>query len=299
MPAPNELKPHEILHSLGVAQPASITSVRGGMDTAIWRVEHDGRVSALRVFRPEQLKTYQREQVAMRLAEAGGIPVPHIEAAGLWQNRPSLLLSWSSGRPMIEQLGAQPWRIWSLGVAFGRQQAAIHAIHAPLADFEPYTGNWVEWAGPEEQHLQEHLRRLSPSASALLHLDYHPLNVLTQGRTISAVLDWANARPGDPRADLARTYTILRIEPLGPNKPSPMLQVIRWLLEKSWRSGYRQVAGPVMDSTEVMAPFYAWAGAVMARDLSPRVNKPGFWFREEHLGAIRHWTEGWKRRAGV
>jgi aminoglycoside phosphotransferase (APT) family kinase protein len=162
-----------------------------------------------------------------------------------------------------------------------------------------FAGDWREWAGPDEQPLQERLRQISPTVAALLHFDYHPLNLLVEGQTITAVIDWANARPGDPRADFARTYTILKVAPWSPNKPSLLLRLIRWLLEKSWRSGYRQAAGLAIDSAEEMAPFYAWAGAVMLRDLAPRVDKPGFWFRQHHLAVIQHWTESWKLRAGI
>jgi hypothetical protein len=120
-----------------------------------------------------------------------------------------------------------------------------------------------------------------------------------QNKTITAVLDWANARPGDPRADFARTYTILSVEPWLPDNLPIGLRLIRWLLEKSWRYGYRQVAGSLIDSPEEMAPFYAWAGAVMVKDLAPRVGKPGFWFRPDHLEAIQKWAEAWKQRAGI
>ena len=50
----------------------------------------------------------------------------------------------------------------------------------------------------------------------LLHLDYHPLNVLGEAGAISGVLDWTNADGGDPRADVARTGAILRFLPDNP-----------------------------------------------------------------------------------
>lgn len=294
----SNLDPREILKTLGVTQPTTITPVQGGMDTSIWRVEHDGQISALRVFRAEQINTFRREQAAMGLAEAAGIAVPQIKAAGFWQDRPALLLTWCAGKTLADQLKAQLWRIWALGVAFGRQQAAIHMVKVPPQS-QMETSHWIEWAGPDEPALQERLREISPAAASLLHLDYHPLNLLVQGQRITAVLDWANARPGDPRADFARTYTILKVEPWGPYEPSAPLRLVRWLLEKSWRYGYRQVAGPAVNSVRAMAPFYAWAGAVMVRDLAPRVGKTGSWFQQHHLEAIQQWAEQWKQKAGI
>jgi aminoglycoside phosphotransferase (APT) family kinase protein len=79
---------------------------------------------------------------------------------------------------------------------------------------------------------------------------------------ISGIIDWANAQVGDPRADFARTYSILRVDPWL-DDPPVTLTFLRWILERAWRRGYQQVAGTVAD-TEL---FYAWAGQAMVRDL--------------------------------
>ena len=65
MPYDSTLDPAAILAALGIPAATAITVVHGGMDTAIWRVEHSGLTSALRVFRPEQAATCQREIAAM------------------------------------------------------------------------------------------------------------------------------------------------------------------------------------------------------------------------------------------
>jgi len=54
-------------------------------------------------------------------------------------------------------------------------------------------------------------------------------------------------------------------------------------LEWVWRRGYEQAGGRL----DEMALFYAWAGAVMVRDLSPRIGKVGFWLEEKHLDPVR------------
>jgi hypothetical protein len=45
-----------------------------------------------------------------------------------------------------------------------------------------------------------------------------------------------------------------------------------------------------------MAPFYAWAGALMERDLRPKLGRPGVWLHERDLTRIRRWTEGWNQQ---
>jgi hypothetical protein len=48
-----------------------------------------------------------------------------------------------------------------------------------------------------------------------------------------------------------------------------------------------------------MPVFYAWAGALMQRDLAPRVGLPETGLTEEHMAEIREWTARWRRKAGV
>jgi aminoglycoside phosphotransferase (APT) family kinase protein len=287
MPEQSNLDPHAILAAIGFSGAAEATPVAGGADTAIWRVTHSNQLYALRVFRAEQAETYRREIAAMSAARARGLPVPAIHLAGNWRDRPALLLGWCSGEPLLRTLQRQPGRLWSLGTQFGRMQAAIHAIApAPTPELRP--GGWIAWAGADEIALQMRLRVVAADTAQLLHLDYHPLNVMTDGHVMTAVLDWANAQVGDPRADIARSYSILAIDPSWPRRPQ--ITIFRWILARAWRHGYEQAAGPIGD----MTLFYAWAGAVMLRDLAPRAARSGL-----QLDHVRRWTIGWKRRAEV
>jgi aminoglycoside phosphotransferase (APT) family kinase protein len=285
------LDPHAILAHLGITDVQSVEPVTGGSDTAIWRVRWGDKLYALRVFRPEQRETAERERAAMQTAHAGGVTIPDVIRHGIWENHPVFLLSWIDGQPLAHALRQNPAKLWTLGTAFGREQAAIHRLNPP-DHFDP--NSWIEWAG-DEPELKARLYELLSRKTALLHLDYHPLNVMAHGSTISGVLDWANAHAGDPRADFARTYTILRVEPYTPHGDSLLMAVVRRILERAWRHGYLQAGGNLDD----MALFYAWAGAVMVRDLSPRIGKPGFWLQSHHLDPVRAWTTAWKTRAGI
>ncbi|HZT40631.1 MAG TPA: phosphotransferase [Chthonomonadaceae bacterium] len=285
------LDPKAILAALGVSGAQGIAPVPGGQDTAIWRVEREDGVYALRVFRAEQAETCRRELAAMQCAAAGGISVPIVHAAGTWQDRPALLLSWCSGQTLLEMLETRPQDAARLSVLFGQMHAQIHRLTAHASVFSP--SDWIGWAGSSEQPLQTALRALPLRPDALLHLDYHPLNVLADGERITAVLDWANAGAGDLRADAARTLSILRLAPVPTDIPNTVVLRTRRLIERGWRRGYEQVAGPLGDLT----PFFAWAGAVMERDLRPRLGRPGI--DEAYLARIRRWTAYWKHRMGI
>ena len=284
-----------MLAALGIDGADSIAPVTGGWDTALWKVRRGDQSFALRVFRTDQVETCQRELRLMRLAASAGVPVPTVHAVGAWNDRPALLLSWCDGRPLLDEARDRPDQLWRLGVEFGRCQARIHQIKVPAQPGEE-PERWIGWAGPDERILRERLQTIPRLSDRLLHLDYHPLNVLIDQGRVTGVIDWANARSGDPRADLARTYTILRVLPIPGDATSPVFPPrVRAVLARAWRMGYRQIAGPVDD----LGLFLAWAGAAMLADLSPKVGRPGIWLTREHLAAIARWTARWKRRAGI
>src|SRR5262245_21649680 len=226
-----------------------MTSVVGGWDTLLWRVDAaDGQRFALRVFRPDQVMTCQREVAVMRALAEQPVPVPSVAAFGSSDNRPAILMSWCAGQPILQTLAAKPWRVWTLGTALGRIHARIHNV--------PVDANLMQLLPAIE---------IGNRPRSILHMDFHPLNVMCEGRGITGVLDWANVALGDPRVDLARTVTLLRLAPTPPGSPTPLIRSLRVILELAWRTGYRRLDRP--DAFRGMNPFYVWAGEWMERDL--------------------------------
>ena len=284
--------PVAVLAALKLINPSRITSVTGGADATIWRVGYDDADYALRLLRADQAGLARREAEVMAAVAAAGIPVPRVFAEGIWDKRPALLMSWMPGRLLQHELEGRTWRSWALGVQFGRIQAAIHAAQVPVA-LRLHPVSWVEWGEPDAA-LRDHLRR-SSEGEVLLHLDYHPANVLMERGRVSAVLDWANARGGDRRADLARTAAILRFAPFA-GRPSLVSAIARRAFVAGWRHGYRGMAGRVTG----MAPFYAWAAVVMRHDLAPRVGRTDLpWLTPALLADIRRWGDGWRAAADL
>jgi aminoglycoside phosphotransferase (APT) family kinase protein len=282
----SELAPLDILHTLGINGTPIVTPVQGGFDMAMWKVEHEGKTSALRVFRAGAHEDSEHEREVMDAARAAGLPVPEVLRAGVWQDRPALLITWLAGRTLEDELRARPWRLWSLGITFGRMQARIHAIPAP-ALLRQQPDAWITWQCEGEQILQDRLRHLYSDQMALLHLDYHLRNVLTDGKHITGIVDWTNALAGDPRADAARTISILRFDPLA-RKPLLVWLGLR-IFEQAWRTGYQHERGRFKD----MSLFYAWAGTVIQCNLAPRYKHIS-----NELAPARRWTNKWKARAG-
>lgn len=273
--------PIAVLEALGLEKPSSIEPVTGGSDTSIWRVVHEGCTYALRVFRVGQRGTCEHEMTAMRAA-ADHLPVPAVHREGILAERAALLLAWCPGMDLSHHLRDASADVEGLGVAFGRAQARVHAIPAP----DRWSAEeWIGRCGADKQVLQEQLRALATNAPMLLHLDYHPMNVMAEGSEITAVLDWTNAAAGDPRADYARTYSILHFANIG--DPERMKAFAR-----GWQEGYVETAPPLED----LDLFFAWAGAYMVHDLEHKIDQLPPLFTRERLADVARWADDYEDR---
>lgn len=286
--------PQRILMKLGLTGASRAERITGGWGGAVtWRIERDGAVQALRVFPSGAADAAARETAAMEAALAGGIPVPIIIRTGSSGGCPVILTSWCPGQTGPGALRAAPWAAWSLGMDMGRVQARLHRVTAPDV-VRDRTGDWISWAGETEAKLRDQLRALPLRDDALLHLDYHPRNVLFDRVRVMGVIDWENVRAGDPRADVARTRAILWLARRSPDVSRLSIPILQ-LLEAGWLRGYQREAGRLQD----MALFEAWAYAAMVADLSPKLGKPGIWLLPAHLSAIRRRLIALKREAGL
>lgn len=288
------LDPQRILTILGLTGASRAERITGGWGgTVTWRIEQDGVVQALRVFPSGAMDAAARETAAMEAALAAGVPAPIVDRTGSSDGCPVMLTSWCPGQTGPEALRAAPWGVWSFGSDMGRVQARLHRVTAPDI-VRDRTGDWISWAGEAEADLQGQLRALPPRDDALLHLDYHPRNILFDQGRVTGVIDWENVRAGDPRADVARTRTILWLAKYSPDVSRLSIPILQ-LLEAGWLRGYQREAGRLQD----MALFEAWAYAALVADLSPKLGKPDVWLQTVHLSAIRRRLITLKREAGL
>lgn len=278
--ADSDLNPFAILAALRFEGASSAVRISGGWDTAVWKIQRGDDAFALRLFRIGDAQYAAHETEMMRAASAAEIAVPHIHAEGIWNERPTLVLGWCPGRTLMQAMRLRPWTIRRLGYAFGRQQAALHRATIPHDDAADPA--WITHFGPVDDALRDRLLSLDLQHGRLLHLDYHPLNVMVERNRITCILDWTNAILGDPRADVARTWSILRLMPLSAKGTEPTTEVARRLLAAGWLRGYEREAGPLLD----MEPFKIWAGMAMIADLAPKIGRPGIWLEQRHLDKI-------------
>jgi streptomycin 6-kinase len=119
------------------------------------------------------------EAVVMRHAASHGYPVPRV----LEVTRDALVLERIEGPTMLADLRWRPWRMPRHAALLAELHNRLHKIVAPTSLREASAGD------------------------RLLHLDLHPHNVLLSP-TGPVVIDWTNARRGDPALDVALTWVI-------------------------------------------------------------------------------------------
>ncbi|HYK74361.1 MAG TPA: aminoglycoside phosphotransferase family protein, partial [Pseudoneobacillus sp.] len=167
-------------------------------------------------------------------------------------------------------------------IEFGTTHANIHQI--PVKKTLYQDSLWLSPKTETEETLIENILKLNRHSEnlSILHLDFHPLNVLTDGETITSVIDWANASVGDIRFDIARTISILQLEGNRIGSPFENYPDILSEFEKGWIKGYEQIAGNQID----LEIFYKWAGYRMLRDLTGKRT-------ENELKIVQEWANKW------
>lgn len=112
-----------------------------------------------------------REAETMEHALAHGYPAPKVYEV----HDDSMVLERVDGQTMLADLKRRPWRMSGHARALAKLHHRLHAIEL--------------------------------DGGRLLHVDFHPDNVLLSSRG-PVVIDWANACSGDPAFDIAMTWVI-------------------------------------------------------------------------------------------
>lgn len=144
----------------------------------------DGRV--LRRYREDrpEADAAEREARAMQLLAAAGFPVPEVYDAG----GRDIVMERLGGVSMLTDLERRPWR-------YGRHTDLWADLHRRLA------------AIPVDAFLAAGLPVRFGDPTAVLHLDFHPDNIMLTSRG-PVVIDWSNVSLGPADADVAQSWVL-------------------------------------------------------------------------------------------
>ncbi|MFC7221312.1 phosphotransferase [Streptomyces polyrhachis] len=149
-----------------------------GRDADVYALD-DTRV--LRRYR-EPRPTEREARLMAYLAECG-YPVPRVYG----HTATDMVLERLGGPTMLGVLSRRPWQVGRLRRLLGELHDRLHALPAP---------QWLP------------TRFSTGRDDRVLHLDLHPDNVILTDRG-PMVIDWSNARGGDPAADVAMTLVTI------------------------------------------------------------------------------------------
>jgi aminoglycoside phosphotransferase (APT) family kinase protein len=128
-------------------------------------------------------RSIAHEARIMRYAAEQGFPVPRIEAVR--GDGAEIIMERIDGPVMVDAMVRPPWKL-------GVHMRMLADLHDRLHEIE----------GPDW------LPGMPGGGDRLLHLDFHPLNVIMSPNG-PVVVDWPNARRGDPMTDVALTYALV------------------------------------------------------------------------------------------
>lgn len=124
------------------------------------------------------------EARTMAFMREQGYPVPAVEEVS--DDGFDLVMERIDGVTMVEAVGRAPWTVRRQGATLADLHHRLHEIEGP--DFLP--------AAPVG------------TGTKVLHLDLHPLNVMI-GPKGPVVIDWPNARRGDPDVDVGLAWVLM------------------------------------------------------------------------------------------
>jgi aminoglycoside/choline kinase family phosphotransferase len=152
------------------------------------------------------------EARVMQWLVGAGLPVPQVRRA----NGADMLVDKVDGPTMFDDLMAHPWRVVAHARTLAALQLRLNALVAP---------DWLS-------------QRVGvPPGDAVLHLDFHPLNVML-GSGGPVVIDWTNASRGRASFDGAMSVAIMATF----DAPTRRAQVLRAVLVRA----FMRARGPAL-----------------------------------------------------
>jgi aminoglycoside phosphotransferase (APT) family kinase protein len=124
---------------------------------------------------------YAREATILEQARAAGLAVPRVHRV----EGPEMVLERIDGPTMLDDLVRRPWRLPAHARLLAELHRRVCAVAAP-----------------------DGILAATLPGDRLVHLDLHPGNVLLSPAG-PVIIDWENAKAGDPALDLGITWVIL------------------------------------------------------------------------------------------
>jgi uncharacterized protein (TIGR02172 family) len=169
----------------------------------------------------------QREAQVTEAVHKAGLPVPAVEGVVEVDGRVGIVFERVEGPTMLEDMMNRPWKLAPYAQIMAELQAEMHSreiatLPSLREDLEEVIQNQAGMPDNVRHALVDALRL--PDGNSVLHGDFHPENIIISSRG-PVIIDWMDAKRGNPLADAARTWLLLR---MGAPTPGTKMQ---WLIK--------------------------------------------------------------------
>jgi len=163
-----------------------------------------------------------------------GVPVPAVEGVVEVDGRVGIVFKRVDGPTMLEDMLSRPWKLGRYARIMAKLQAEMHSRE--IAEL-PSLREALEEVVSNQEEMPDNIRNVLvdalrlPDGNSVLHGDFHPENIIMSSRG-PVIIDWSEAKRGNPLADAARTWFLIR---MGAPIPGTKMQ---WLIKLSRRWFY-------------------------------------------------------------
>jgi len=160
------------------------------------------------------------------------------------EDRTGILIERIEGKTLISLLGSKPMILFQVSAIMANLQYMLHNTHTDkirdykemvlhLLDSEP-----LSFLTQEEKQTATRRLNALPDGDSILHLDFHPDNIMSDGKN-PTVIDWMTAARGCPAADVAATLYLLNEGEMIPGLNKLVASILEMLRKGICKKYYR------------------------------------------------------------
>ena len=166
-------------------------------------------------------------------------------------DRRGIIIERVEGKTLISLAGSKPLMVFKVPALMVELQARMHNTHTDkIRSYKEFVLGALDSAPlgfltKEERKIAEAKLSALPDGNSILHFDYHPDNIMSDGKN-ATIIDWMTAARGVPAADVAATLYLLNEGEMIPglNKAvAAVLETIRKTICKNYYAAYKKKTG--------------------------------------------------------